>query len=164
MAGFRFQLTTVLKHRERLEHDRQRDLALAQAEQFKIQEQIRQLDQSMQKSTQDLRDNHLVGTINLAYLTAHRRFTLSVQRQGIALLNELKQHDAKVNLARAALAQATSERKIIEKLREKQLARWNETQARKEAADLDEVAMQMSFDQQLEQDVATPTGGDEVPS
>ena len=166
MAGFRFKFDTVLRHRERVEQDRQRELVLAQAEHTEIQQQIRRLDESVQSSTADLRANHLIGVINLAYLTAHRRFVLSVQRQGAALVASLQEHEAKVNLARTALGEATRDRKVLEKLREKRHSRWREVEAHREAADLDEVAMQMSFEQQIEQAsaVARPFSPGEVPS
>ena len=163
MPGFRFKLDTVLRHRERIEQDRQRDLALAQAELVKVQEQLRRLNESVENSTADLRANHLIGPINLAYLTAHRRFVLSMRREGTALVAVLREHDAKVAAARDVLAEATRERKVLEKLRENQLVKWKEGQARREAADLDEVAMQMSFEQQLLSEAAR-AGGGEVPS
>jgi flagellar export protein FliJ len=46
--------------------------------------------------------------------------------------------------ARRALAEAAKQRKIIEKLRERQFERWREDQARRETAWLDEAGTQLA--------------------
>jgi len=154
VAKFVFQLQAVLQHRERIEQDRQRELALAHAAHAAVQAEIRRLDESVRAALADLRANHLVGSINLSFLTAHRRFMLSMQRQGVGLLEKLKVEQEKVNAAQALLAEATKDRKIMEKLRERQQQRWAEAQAAKERADADEVAMQVSFRNALDADTA----------
>lgn len=161
MAKFVFQLQAVLRHRERVEQDRQRELALAIAAQAAVQTQIRQLDESVQAALTDLRTNHLVGVVNLPFLTAHRRFMLSMQRQGLGLLEKLRQEQAKVTQAQAFLSEATRDRKMMEKLRQRQHQRWTATLAAKERADADEVAMQMSFRAAI--DDAQPAPPDEPP-
>jgi flagellar FliJ protein len=156
MASFVFQLQTVLQHRERVEHDRQRELAAATAGHAAVAGEIRRLDEAVKAALADLRGNHLVGVVNLPFLTAHRRFMLSMQRQGVQLMGKLQQEQMKVAAAQALLAEATKDRKIMEKLRERQLERWKAAANARERADADEVAMQMSFQQGLETDASPP--------
>jgi flagellar export protein FliJ len=47
--------------------------------------------------------------------------------------------------ARRNLAEAAKQRKVIERLREKQFARWQEDQARREQAAMDEIGSQIGY-------------------
>ena len=145
MAKFTFQLQGVLQHRERLEREKQREFALAQAERVRIQNELKMLDESVQRATDDLRRNHLTGKIDLSFLTAHRRFILSTQRRGVALIETLNTAQKAVDTARHALAEAAKQKKILEKLKERQYQRWVEEQARKEASQFDEMTTQMTY-------------------
>jgi flagellar FliJ protein len=145
MAKFDFQLEGVLRHRERVEHERQRDCAVAQAQRTKAHDALKNLDERVQLAAKDLRDNHLIGEIDLSFLAAHRRFMQAMQRQGLALMQEYQLAGKKVAVAQAALAEAAKQRKILEKLRERQKTRWALALAKKELEQLDEVAMQMTY-------------------
>ncbi|HEY8749933.1 MAG TPA: hypothetical protein VIM11_18260, partial [Tepidisphaeraceae bacterium] len=124
MARFEFKLEGVLRHRQRVEEDRQRALAIVQAELVRLQSAVRGIEEQMQSSTTDVRDNHLVGRLNMAYLAAHRRYMLGMQRQGLDLVEKVNVQQRQVDEARAALAEASMQKKIVEKLRERQHAQW----------------------------------------
>lgn len=144
MAQFHFQLEGVLRHRERIEMDCQRQLALAQGEMSRLQAELRALNEHVQATTGDVRDNHLTGRLDLSFLAAHRRYVLGMQRKAIGLIQRAAQQQRTVEEAQKKLAEAMKQRKILEKLREKQHRRWAEALARKEAAELDEITTQMS--------------------
>ncbi len=144
MAKFVFQLQGVLRHRELIEQNRQRDLATAAAAHAVVLAELRALDDTVGKAVADLRQNHLTGTLDLSFLAAHRRFVLAMQRKGLEQMQQLAEAQKKVDIARGALAEAAKQKKIIEKLREKQHTEWASVLAKKELADLDEVAMQMA--------------------
>jgi flagellar protein FliJ len=145
MAKFVFQLQGVLRHRESIERQRQRELALALADRAMVEEQIRRLDEKAKAAMVDLRANHLIGKIDLAFLASHRRFMMAVQRQGTALVEQLRGRQKVVDVAQGVLAEAMKQKKLLTKLRDRQELRWSEAIARKEIAALDEVAMQMSY-------------------
>jgi len=46
--------------------------------------------------------------------------------------------------------EAAKQRKVIEKLREKQFARWREELAKREQAEMDEIGMQLAYQNLLE--------------
>ena len=119
MAKFNFQLQGVLRHRELLEQERQRQLAAVGAEHAAIMSELRALDNVVGKAVADLRQNHLTGKLDLSFLAAHRRFVLATQRKGMAAMQRLQEVQKRVDIARAALAEAAKQKKIIEKLREK---------------------------------------------
>lgn len=145
MARFVFQLDGVLRHRERIEQERQRDLATAQAEMVRLEGELRGMQQDIQQSSADLRDHRLVGRLDMAYLAAHRRYMLGMNRKVIALAQTMAAQNQKVEQARAALAEASKQKKMIEKLRERQREQWSAGQARHEAGALDELTTQLSY-------------------
>ncbi|HEY7118086.1 MAG TPA: flagellar export protein FliJ [Tepidisphaeraceae bacterium] len=146
MPQFTFKLAAVLRHRQTIEREKQRDYALALARQQQLEDQLTALNQSMQATNDDIRQNHLVGRLDVAFITAHRRFLLGVQRKAMDLVNAIAKTRAQTETARLALAQAATQRMILEKLRDKQQQRWNDENNRKERIALDEIAMQMSAD------------------
>ena len=159
MAKFVFRLDGVLKQREQLERQRQRDMAIALAELTALQEQLRAVEGTQSAATTDLRDNRLVGRIDLAFLAAHRRFMLATQRKGMAIVQQIAVAQRKVDEARLALAEAAKGRKAIETLRDKRHDEWRRDEAKKEADVLDEVGMQLSYFHNGNGDTAEQAGG-----
>jgi flagellar FliJ protein len=145
MAKFVFTLEAVLKHRTHAERERMRELALAQADMARLQGELKALNDSMQASAADMKANHLTGSLDVTFLAAHRRYTVAMQRKGQSLVQELARQQRKVDEAARLLAEAAKERKVIEKLREKQFERWKETVSRKDQAGADEVGAQFGY-------------------
>ena len=149
MARFVFQLDGVLRQRKLAEEQKQRDLAVVEGEMKLLESRLRELDESVQNTTADVRDNRLTGRLDLSFLAAHRRYTLAVQRKAVALAEQMAAVKVRVDTARHALAEAAKQRKMIEKLREKRHAEWAAEQARKEMSALDEVGMRIGYEQGL---------------
>jgi flagellar FliJ protein len=147
MPRFKFQLAGVLEHRKNIEEGKQRALAAVLAEMQRLKNDLADLDQVARTAVADLRDNRLTGQLDLSFLAAHRRFTGSVQRRAVAIVQKMALVQRSVDEARAALAAAAKDRKIIEKLRERQLERWQAQQHRQEADELDDIGMQLAFRQ-----------------
>src|SRR5690348_12624429 len=145
MPRFVFRLQPVLRHREHVEQERLRDLAVAQAEMTRLQNELKSLNDALQSSASEMKQNHLTGRLDVNYLAAHRRYTVAMQRKGMALVQDIARHQKKVDDAQRLHAEAAKERKVIEKLREKRHERWAAEMARKEAAQLDEVGMQIAY-------------------
>ena len=150
MAQFKFQLEGVLEHRERIEKERQRELAVSLTEMSRLDGELVGLNREIQQSTADVREHHLVGRLDMNYLAAHRRYMIGMQRRVLAAAQKIAAQQQLVDNARRALAEASKQKKMLEKLREKQHRRWNETQARQEAGALDELTTQLSFRQLAE--------------
>jgi flagellar FliJ protein len=145
MATFTFNLGGVLRHREFVEKERQRELATAQGELAVLEAELHALDETAQNATNDLRTNRLVGRVDLAFLAAHRRFAIAMQRKALGVAQKIAVARQDVNQKRAALAEAAKDRKAIEKLREKRFEQWRLEQSKKEADALDEAGMQLAF-------------------
>ena len=151
MAQFDFPLEGVLTHRKRVEEECQRNLARFSQQMREAQNALRELDQSMQGSVSDVRDNRLTGKLDLGFLAAYRRYVASVQRKGLVMAQKMALIQRDIESAKKALGEAAKQRKIIEKLRENQYAKWKTELARKEAADLDEISMRLAGWQMAEQ-------------
>jgi len=147
MAQFKFKLAAVLRHREAIEKEKQRDYALTLARQKELEDQLKALDQQMQATNDDVRQNHLVGRLDVSFITAHRRFLLGMRRKAMDLAAALAKAQQETEAARVVMAEAAKKRMVLEKLREKQQERWRDETARKEMMALDEVAMQIAFAQ-----------------
>src|SRR2546429_575963 len=165
MPRFKFQLAGVLEHRKNIEEEKQRALAAVLSEMQRLKNDLVELDQVARGAVADLRQNRLTGALDMSFLAAHRRFTGSVQRKALAIAQKMALVQRQIDEARAALAEAAKQRKIIEKLRERQLERWNNQQHRQEMDELEELLaktagrpaaeqleyIQKSFDSQMAQ-------------
>src|SRR5687768_5257961 len=150
MPRFVFPLEAVLRHRTHAEQERLRELAVVQAEMARLQQELKALNDSMQAGAQDMKENHLTGTLDVAFLAAHRRYSVAMQRKGLMMVQDMARQQKKVDDAQRLLAEAAKERKVIEKLREKQFERWKQETARKEQAEADEVGAQFGYRLQIE--------------
>jgi flagellar FliJ protein len=149
MARFVFSLESVLRHRRHAEQERMRELAVCQAEMARLRNELKALNDDMQTNAAEMKANHLTGPIDVAYLAAHRRYTVAMQRRGQVLVQEMARQQRKVDDAQRLLAESARERKAIEKLRERQFERWRSEVDRKELADADEVGAQLGYRQML---------------
>lgn len=144
MARFRFGLNGVLKQRRNSERQQQRRVAEIQSQMQQLQEQLRSLDQSLQQAGTELRTHGLVGRLDLDYLAAHRRYIAAEQRRGMQLVQKIALVQREMETQRQVLAELAKQRKIIEKLREKQFQQWLAELSRREAFEMDEISMQIA--------------------
>jgi flagellar protein FliJ len=146
MARFVFKLEAVLRQRNHVEREKQRDLAARQKFLAECVEELSELRDRVRGATEELRQSHLVGELDLSFLTAHRRYMLASQRQAMAIAQKIAAAQKAAEEAQSQLAEAAKQRKILEKLREKQLARWQEENHRKEMIAQDEVNVQLGYE------------------
>jgi len=144
MARFVFKLDAVLRHRKAIEQEKLRLYAAALAAFKELEDQLKELNLTMRQTNDDILQNHLLGKLDIGFITAHRRFLLGMQRKAASLAASMATAQKQVDAARAVLAEAAKQRKVMEKLREKQEQRWKEEVSRKEMIAADEVAMQLS--------------------
>lgn len=152
MAKFVFNLEAVLRQRSHIEKEKQRELALIQRQMTQLQHELRALNETVQTAASDIRDNRLVGTLDMAFLAAHRRFMAATQRKGTELVQRMAIVQKQVEDAQRTLAEAAKDRKAMEKLKEKQHERWKASMTHREFLQADEMNTQMSYAAGLSQD------------
>ena len=145
MAKFVFKLEGVLRQRKHVEQEKQRVLAMKQRSFGELQGTLRRLQETVQATNDEVRNNHLVGRLNMDFIAAHRRFLTGMQRQAMAVIQKMALAQRAVDEARAELAEAARRRKVIEKLRERQFQRWRAELDRREQAEMDEIGMQLAY-------------------
>jgi flagellar protein FliJ len=148
MPRFVFKLEGVLRQRKHVEQEKMRALATALKLMADCERELDQLNATVQHSNDDVRRNHLIGVLDMSFLTAHRRFMNAMHRQSAGIQHNIAQAKQKVVQARNALAEAAKQRKVMEKLREKHHERFRTEQAAKEFRELDEIGVQLAIDQQ----------------
>lgn len=147
MAAYRFELQSVLDHRVRVEQQRQRELAAVAAEVAGLEQRLRDLDEQAREATDDLRRRHLHGRVDVTVLSAHRRFQFAAQRKAMDLAEAIAAASRRRDEARRLLVDASTQRKVLEKLRERRQAAWQAQISRRENAELDEIAMRLATGQ-----------------
>ena len=141
MGKFTFKLESVLDQRKHVELQRQRDVATAQTKLLRLQAEFDALSALTRTSAAQLRTTQ---RLSAAALAAHQRFSAGVAQKTSSLKHHLAQALREMNDAQLALTEAAKQRKVMEKLREREQAKWAETQRRRDLAEADEVARQVS--------------------
>lgn len=141
MAAFRFRLDPVIRHRQMIEDEKKRDMAVVVQEQVGIQEKLRRLQTDLTDDKRMLNDD-LHGSIDVTRLRQHALYSGFVYARAEELAADLLKVEKRLQEARAKLLEATKARKAVELLRERAYERWLEEQNRREANELDEIATQ----------------------
>jgi flagellar FliJ protein len=145
MAQFLFHLEGLLRHRRNQEQQRQRELAAIASRMAALQNEMGSLNGTLTDTLDDLRNNHLTGRLDVQFLAAHRRYRLSVQRKTALLAQKMTLVQKELEAARQILTEAAKQRKMLEKLREKQLAAWKAKQNQREFFEADDIGTQLAF-------------------
>jgi flagellar protein FliJ len=145
MARFVFHLEGLLRHRKNQERQRQRELAGIAAQLAVLQLEMGSLNGTLSETLDDLRTNRLTGKLDVQFLIAHRRYILSVQRKSASLAQKMTAVQKQVDMARANLTEAARQRKMIEKLREKQHQEWQTQQNHHEFLEADDIGTRLAF-------------------
>jgi flagellar FliJ protein len=141
MPRFTFKLDGVLEQRKNVERQRQRDVATAQKLLLKFQAEIDAIAAVSRSSAIELR----CGRLSAASLAAHQRFILSMRHKSKSLKLQHAQAERELHDAQAALTEAAKQRKVMEKLREREHAKWAQQQRRRDAQEADDVARQIQL-------------------
>lgn len=141
MAKFEFKLQAVLRQRQAIEDQRQRELAMAMRQRMILMNQLTSEQQTITDSKHQL-GQALVGKVDLERVSGFARFSGQTTQRAQQIVNKLAQLEPLVEQTRTALMTAVRERKALDLLKEKHERAWQLRQDRLEAAALDELAVQ----------------------
>jgi len=139
MPRFRFRFATLLRHRRRLELQAKRDLAVHLRTKMILEGQLRGMQQSITAAKQDMAAG-LVGKVDVDALRRIGAHGSHVQLRGQRIVVKLAQVERQAHQSRAALLDATRQRKALELLRQRHFEAWKTEQARRETNELDDRA------------------------
>lgn len=141
MARFRFKYETLLKHRQMIEDERQRELAQQLRTRMIMTDQLRTMQDTIRDAKRQL-GSGLVGKVDLGAISQFASFSGHTAQRAQQIVIRLAEIEKKVDAARKNLLEATRQRKALELLRDRHLAQWRAEQQRREDAELDEIATQ----------------------
>jgi len=143
MAHFDFRLEALLTHRQQIEKEAQRRMAKVQQEIQAVARQIQETRARIVAEDRTLGTKELTGTLDMQYIAHEKRFVGNLHIRIMVGMQKLAGMEQTLAAARAELLTAARARKVIEKLKEKQFARWKIEQERKESAVMDEIGTQL---------------------
>lgn len=136
MRQFKFNLRPVLEQRERIEDDKQQAFAARQMELKAAQDELARLNGEFKRYSTALHDGHATLTSDeLRRHYAHLEYLDRCMVMQHALISQLR---AAVEKARKELVEASKERKVIEKLKDKRLEEHQAREAAFEQKELDD--------------------------
>ena len=157
---FVFRLESLLEHRRQIEKEHQRKVAEIQQEIQLLTRQIRDAQTRIVLENRALTSSQLVGTLDMAYIAHQKRYVGNLHFRIAMTLQRLAEVEKTLAAVRAELIEAAKARKVIEKLRQRQFARWRDEQDRKEAAELDEIGTQIAVRSAIDLREASTTTGE----
>ncbi|MFP4145476.1 MAG: flagellar export protein FliJ [Phycisphaeraceae bacterium] len=141
MAQFQFKYESVLRHCQRVEDERQRQLAQRLRTQMILRNQLGEMQDTISRSKRELGDG-LVGHVDLGRISGFARYSGQAAQRAREIAHRLGSLEEQISAARGELLEATRQRKALELLRDKHEAAWRKQRQRREAIDLDELATQ----------------------
>jgi len=140
MPKFKFRLATLLRLREAARDERRTQLAEAYRVDDVLQQRLSRVREEMDRLREQCRRAAGPGTVDIDRLVESQRYELSLRAQQHQLLRQREALAAEIERRRAALVEANREVRVLENLREKQAARYQQEENRREIKRLDEVA------------------------
>jgi flagellar FliJ protein len=142
---FEFRLEALLDHRKQIEKEHQRKVADIQQQIQKLLREIQDAEARISAENRTLSTQKLVGKLDMQYISHEKRYVGNLHMKIVLTMQQLAKTQQLLAAARAELLTAARSRKVIEKLREKQFARWRAEQDRKDAALMDEIGTQAAI-------------------
>lgn len=146
MARFRFSLEKVLEVKRRVEEDRQALLGEAMARVDAEQERMRALQGSLEALRQDLAASLEQEILDIWHIENCRKYELKLRNDILNQARAIARAQAAAEERRLELLEAVRDRKVLEKLEEKEREKFFKEGLAREQAILDEMALRRRGD------------------
>lgn len=138
MAAFRFSLMTLLKIKEQFEQNAENELGLAVQAHEHAKAALAAAVQDIADMSEEFRAS-LTGRIEHGRIEAIRRWLDTLELRRAARERDVLKAAGEVEAARAKLVELMKERKVLEKLKEKEFQRFMAEEAASEQKQIDEL-------------------------
>jgi|WetSurMetagenome_2_1015567.scaffolds.fasta_scaffold104773_2 flagellar protein FliJ len=142
MKKFRFRLERMLQIKEHLEKERQKEMGLATQKVFNQEDYLHSLDQNRQDTQQLLRQS-LTGRLSTFQLLNYSRYFIKIKKNELTGREVLKVYQRDQEKKRLELLEATKQKKIYEKLKERKREKHLKEMDLLSQKDQDELATRM---------------------
>ena len=139
MKKFSYRLEPLLKVKAHREKERQRDLAEALQRVYAQKAQLGEIDTHREQTVAHQRQS-MTGNLSLAELLVCSRYLTRLKKNAVAGQELLRGYERAADEKREKLVEATKEKKIHEKLKEKQQEQFSRTIEELEKKENDEIA------------------------
>ena len=140
MKRFKYRLQPLLNVKSHIERERQKEHALALEKVMRQKEQLSQVNARRESTLLEQRSK-LLGRIMITEMLVYSRYLLKLKKNTLAGLETLRGLNTNAEEKRQVLVEASKERQIYEKLKERQQDRYNKESARQEQKETDEIAI-----------------------
>lgn len=140
MKKFKYRLQALLKVKEHIEKERQKELAVAIRRTHDLQDNLGQMDTKRDKTLGRQR-TQMVGHLSVAEMLVCGRYLMQLKRQQLAGGELLKALTKTEEEKRLALVNASRERQIQQKLKERRQEQFAAEIKKLEAKETDEIAL-----------------------
>ncbi|MCK4373036.1 MAG: flagellar export protein FliJ, partial [candidate division Zixibacteria bacterium] len=124
MKKFKYRLQALLKVKEHIERERQREHASAVQKVHQQSNELDRLDRSRDSNVSQQRDQ-MKENLLVAEMLVYSRYLARLKRERLAGTELLKALEEEREKKRTDLVEAAKERRVLEKLKERQLAKHN---------------------------------------
>ncbi len=139
MKRYKYRLEPMLKLKEHREKEKQREHAEAARKVQEQKEMLVRIDEERGETLKHQRRS-LVGSMSLAELLVCSRYLMKLKKDTLTGRELLRGLEKEADKRREKLVEASKERKIYEKLKEKQIAKFTKEVERLENKAVDETA------------------------
>ena len=141
MKKFRYRLEGLLKVKEHIEKERQKEHAAALKRVRDQEGHLVGIDRHREATYQDQRARQM-GSLNVAEMLIYSRYLVKLKKDTLANKEVLRALNGEAGKSRTALLKASREKKIYEKLKEKQHQKYLDEVRRLETKETDEIGIQ----------------------
>jgi flagellar FliJ protein len=143
MKKFQYRLQPLLHLRQQVEDEKKRKVGALQTEINDQQNRALKRAARIQQEGEILRRQHESGKIDLEWVSHYRRYVTHTQQAIAQRIAEVARIQKKLNGARLELNEAAKNRRILEKLKEKQQERFEAEIRHRERIEEDEIGTRM---------------------
>jgi flagellar FliJ protein len=136
---FVFRFETMLKIRRQREDEHKRIVASRIREINRVRDQMASLDRQIRDELAAIRAGQSPGTIDMQQVIRHRHWLGRLHKGVLDSQARLRFLEAHLAQERAALAEAAKDRRVLEKLKERQCERHRKEQDRLETRSADDL-------------------------
>ena len=136
---FTFRFETMLKIRRQREDEHKRIVAGRLREIRRVRQELGTLDRQIHDELASIRRGQEPGTIDMVQVIRHRRWLGQLHKAVLEGQAHLGVLEAKLSQERVVLAEAAKQRRILDKLRERQYERFVKEQDRIETLAADDM-------------------------
>lgn len=138
MAVFKFSLATLLKIKEQFEQNTKNELGLVIQALERARRILHEIEEEIQNQVEEF-GGALSGKIDQERIEGIRRWIVVLEKKKIDQEGQVKKASENVDIVRAKLIALVKERKVLEKLKEKEFQLYMEEESKLEQKVIDDL-------------------------